>query len=146
MMANATQRQGDMDENSSKPVPSDNPVGFSKSTIWKAAVWFAILVAVLMVLESFVPLGSATKLGADEDFELSKTMLCLKGYHFYTEVWNDEPPLYPFVLTHIVGNESPAVFGARLLTTGFTVVLLGALFCSACASTACPWRCWPACC
>ena len=146
MKGQATKRQGKVSNSEDMSVPSDAPVFLTKPALWKVAVWFAILVAVLMVLEIFVPLGSATKLGADEDFELSKTMLCLKGYHFYTEVWNDEPPLYPFVLTHIVGNESPAVFGARLLTTGFTVVLLGALFCSACASTACPWRCWPACC
>ena len=91
----------------------------------------AALVALLLgflVIESFVPMGSAVQIGADEGFELAKATLCLKGHHLYTEVWNDQPPLHTFLVTGILKHISPSVLGPRLLTVGFSVVLLVAVF------------------
>lgn len=94
----------------------------------QAWLWFLALAVIFLLLEFLVPLGSAIKLGADEDFELSKTLLYLKGFHFYYQVWNDEPPLYPYLLGQIVQHFSASILAVRLLTVGFALLLLGALF------------------
>lgn len=43
-----------------------------------------------------------SKTGADEGFELAKTILCLKGHKLYSEVWNDQPPLHTWIVTKII--------------------------------------------
>lgn len=91
----------------------------------------ATLVALLLgflIIESFVPMGSAVQIGADEGFELAKATLCVKGHHLYTEVWNDQPPLHTFLVTGILKHASLSVLGPRLLTVGFSVLLLTAVF------------------
>ncbi len=75
-----------------------------------------------------VPLGSAIKLGADEDYELSKVLLFIKRFHFYSEVWVDQPPLYTWLLAGIVQHTGFSVFGARLITVCLALLLLGSLF------------------
>jgi len=54
-----------------------------------------------------LPLRTAVKIGADEDFELSKATLRLHGYQLYTQIWDDQPPLDTFIitqlLTHVLG-------------------------------------------
>jgi hypothetical protein len=87
-----------------------------------------IVLLSFVVLEGFVPLATAIKIGADEDFELSKATLLLKGYHLYTEIWNDQPPLDTFIITQILKHCSISVFGPRLLTVLFSALLLTAAF------------------
>ena len=106
----------------------NTPVVHGPDQGWKPWFWFLALAAIFLFIESWIPLGSSIKLGADEDFELSKALLYLKGFHFYSEVWNDEPPLYPYLLAHIFQSFSMSIFPARLLTVGFTLLLLGSLF------------------
>src|SRR3974390_188569 len=89
-----------------------------------------LLLSFFLVLQSFLPLGTAIKIGADEDFELSKVTLVQKGYKLYTEVWNDQPPLYTFLLRHLTKNGSPNVLGPRLLTVLFSLILLSSFFLS----------------
>ncbi|HEU5124829.1 MAG TPA: glycosyltransferase family 39 protein [Verrucomicrobiae bacterium] len=75
-----------------------------------------------------VPLGSSIKLGADEDFELSKTLLYIKGFNFYSQVWNDEPPLYPYLLAKALQCFSYSILSARLVTLAFSLALLAGLY------------------
>src|SRR5262245_28065111 len=74
-------------------------LALAKSRVSKSACIFGLILFVFLVLQFFLPLGSAIKIGADEDYELTKATLCLRGYHLYTEIWNDQPPLYPFLIT-----------------------------------------------
>lgn len=87
-----------------------------------------VLLLAFLAIESFVPLGTAVQIGADEGFELAKATLCEKGHHLYTEVWNDQPPLHTFLVTQILKHVSRSVLWPRLLTVGFSVVLLTAVF------------------
>ena len=52
----------------------------------------------------------------------------MKGYHFYTEVWNDQPLLHTFLITQVLKHVSPSVLGPRLVTSAFTLLLLSAVF------------------
>src|SRR5437868_395217 len=91
---------------------------------WKAAGVMLLLLTAFVALESFVPLRTAVKIGADEDFELSKAVLCVHGYQLYTQIWDDQPPLYTFLLTQILERASPSILAPRLLTVGSAGLLL----------------------
>src|SRR5207302_7590244 len=90
----------------------------------KAAGVLGLLLTAFVTLQYFLPLRTAIKIGADEDFELSKPTLCLNGYQLYTEIWDDQPPLYTFLITQILRRVSSSVLGPRLLTVGFAALLL----------------------
>jgi hypothetical protein len=93
-------------------------------------LWVVILSLLLLFLtiQFFLPLRTAVKIGADEDYELSKVTLSLNGYRFYTQIWNDQPLLHTFIVTKIVKNLSPSVLAARLVTSVFSAVLLASVF------------------
>lgn len=95
---------------------------------FKSATTLIALVGAFLALQSLLPLKSANEIGADEGFELAKATLALKGYQLYTEVWNDQPPLHTFLITQILKRVSPSILGPRLLTTGFTLILLTSVF------------------
>jgi hypothetical protein len=87
-----------------------------------------VLLVSFVILQSLLPLRTTIKIGGDEGFELSKALLCLKGHRLYTEVWNDQPPLHTFLITETLKYITPSILGPRLVTTGFTLLLLAALF------------------
>src|SRR5207253_7571957 len=80
-----------------------------KAANTRAGLVLVALLALFVLIESFLPLASAIKIGADEDFELSKPVLCLHGYRLYSEVWNDQPPLYTFLITQLLRHVSRSV-------------------------------------
>src|SRR6266850_888211 len=87
-----------------------------------------ILFAGFLLLQCFLPLASAIKIGPDEDFELSKPTLSLHGYKLYTEIWDDQPPLYTFLITQLLKHVSKSVLVPRLLTVGFSLLLLASFY------------------
>src|ERR1035437_1672458 len=99
-----------------------------KAAFGRPVVVLGLMLLAFVALQCCLPLATAVKIGADEDYELSKAVLCLNGHHLYTEVWSDQPPLYVSLLTVILKHLSPAVLGPRLLTTASTLLLLGSLF------------------
>ena len=94
----------------------------------RPAIVLVLILSAFALLQCLLPARTAIKIGADEEFELAKATLCLKGYELYTEIWNDQPPLHTFLLTQILKYASPSVLGPRLLTTAFTAILLAAVF------------------
>jgi hypothetical protein len=94
----------------------------------KAAIFFLLLLTVFIGLQCLLPLSTAVKIGADEGFEPAKAMLSVNGYQFYTEVWNDQPPVFAFLLVQIIKHISSSVLWQRLLTVAFAVVLLSGTF------------------
>src|SRR6266487_3582078 len=59
---------------------------------YRPAIVLVLILFVFVLLQCLLPLRTAIKIGADEEFELAKATLCLKGYELYTEIWNDQPP------------------------------------------------------
>ena len=94
----------------------------------KALLLLVVLLLLFGLAQCVLPLRTAVQIGADEGFELAKATLCVHGHELYTEVWNDQPPLHTFLVKQVVKHVSYSVLAARLVTTGFTVVLLGSLF------------------
>jgi hypothetical protein len=58
----------------------------------------ALLLTSFLGFELLLPLGTAVKIGADENFELSKVTLCAHGYRLYRDIWDDQPPLLTSIL------------------------------------------------
>jgi len=118
------------------PEVSDRPISFrnglsARSAALSGAKPWAVLAALVVsfvVLESFLPRGTAVKIGADEDFELSKVTLVTKGYKLYTEIWNDQPPLNTSILISLVHRISPPILGPRLMSVTLALVLLSSFF------------------
>lgn len=97
-----------------------------------------ILLAAFLALECCLPLASAVKIGVDEDFELSKAVLCSTGHRLFTEVWSDQPPLYVSLLTLLQRHEPQSILAPRLLTVMFAAALLASFFLLARATSGTP--------
>jgi len=87
-----------------------------------------LLLIAFVLLQCLLPLRTAVKIGADEDFAYAKATLWLKGYPFYTEVWNDQPLLHTVLIGQVLKRILPSVLGPRLVTSAFTLLLLGSVF------------------
>jgi hypothetical protein len=99
-----------------------------KSALQKPALVLGAILLGFLLLQCLLPLTTTIKIGADEGFELAKATLCANGYHLYTEIWNDQPPLDTFLVTQILEHISTSVLAPRLMTIAFAVVLLIAVF------------------
>ena len=110
---------------------NQTPSAPARSTAYRATGMLALLVAGFMAVHCLLPLNTAVKIGADEGYELAKATLLVHGYQFYTQVWDDQPPVYAHLLALIIKNFSGAVLWSRLLTVGFAVVLLSGLYLAA---------------
>jgi hypothetical protein len=102
-----------------------------KAALKKPGLVLAAILAAFLLLQSCLPLSTTIKIGADEGFELAKATLCVNGYHLYTQIWNDQPPLHTFLVTQILQHVSTSVLAPRLLTVAFSVLLLAAVFVAA---------------
>jgi 4-amino-4-deoxy-L-arabinose transferase-like glycosyltransferase len=74
------------------------------------------------------PLSQPLELGGDEGFELVKAFLCHRGFHLYSEIWSDQPPLFTQALAALFATTGPSVLWARLLTLLFSAGLLCGVF------------------
>jgi hypothetical protein len=109
--------------------PVEHPKAASlKLRLLCRAIVLPSLVILFLLFTALLPLGRAVKIGADEDFELSKVPLVQTGHQLYTEIWNDQPPLYTSLLQHVVKLGSTRILGPRLLTIGFSTLLLSSFF------------------
>ena len=112
------------------PAETGQPAALEPKAMDHGKTLLCLLVLLLLfgLAQCVLPLRTAVQIGADEGFELAKATLCAHGHELYTEVWNDQPPLHTFLVMQVVKHVSNSVLAARLVTTGFTMVLLGSLF------------------
>jgi hypothetical protein len=81
-----------------------------------------------LILLCAARLTTTIKIGADEDYELSKALLYMRDFQFYTDVWNDQPLLHTAIVSGILKHFSLSVLGPRLLTVAFSILLIASLF------------------
>lgn len=92
------------------------------------ALSLTLVLSLFVLAECFVPLKRNFQIGIDEGMELAKATLCAKGYHLYSQVWNDQPPLHTFLVSSVLKYISWSILMPRLLTVGFALVLLASIF------------------
>ncbi|OUL31235.1 hypothetical protein BV372_20730 [Nostoc sp. T09] len=61
---------------------------------------------------------------SDEGIELIKATLHLDGFAMYTQVWNDQPPLFTVILASWLAWFGKSIYSARLLTLSFSTILV----------------------
>jgi hypothetical protein len=57
----------------------------------------------------FFPSRAKYQFSFDEGVNLMKSLLMGKGYHLYAEIWSDQPPLFSYILTKVIGQTGNAV-------------------------------------
>jgi hypothetical protein len=87
-----------------------------------------ILVTGLLLLISQLPLRTAFELGDDEGFEVIKPFLCSKGYKMYTEIWNDQPPIFTVILTAAFRICGDSIMTARFVSVAFGLLLIATFY------------------
>ena len=106
-------------------VTAENDISVSRfKDIWGCLM---VIVAVL-ILYSFLPLGSAIQFGGDEGYELMKGFLVSKGFKLYQAIWSDQPPVFSVLLGCAFKLWGPSMLTARLIAAGFGLLLFGTFF------------------
>lgn len=82
-----------------------------------------MLFGLAMIL--FYPFRFVFEFDPDEGINLMKSMLQLRGYSLYFDVYSDQPPLFTLFLTALFGLMEPNVTLARLGVLAFSMVLVG---------------------
>ncbi len=87
-----------------------------------------IVVAAYLLIILQLPLGTAFQLGNDEGFEVIKPFLCSKGYNLYTEIWNDQPPVFTVILTAAFRICGDSIMTARLVSVALGLMLIATFY------------------
>jgi hypothetical protein len=82
----------------------------------------------IFVLVEFTNIGPAIQIGGDEGFEVTKGLLWSKGFHLYSEIWNDQPPLFTVLLGSAFKVIAPTIKVARSLAMLFGLFLFAFFF------------------
>lgn len=81
-----------------------------------------------LMLVGGTPWSSAFQFGMDEGYELMKGWLVSRGHALYGDFWNDQPPLHTELLALLFRWFGPSAAVGRLLSVGFAMVLVAALY------------------
>ncbi|MEO1427725.1 MAG: glycosyltransferase family 39 protein [Cyanobacteria bacterium J06633_8] len=83
-----------------------------------------ILFAIFIVAIRFEPITQSFELDYDEGLNLIKALLYSRGFSFYSQIWNDQPPIFTVILSSWLNLFGQSVFAARLLTLLFSSLLI----------------------
>lgn len=81
-----------------------------------------------LALVLLTPWRTALRFGMDEGFELMKALLVSQGHPLYGAFWNDQPPLHTELLALLFRGFGPSAGLGRLLSVGFAMLLVAALY------------------
>jgi hypothetical protein len=105
-------------------------------SIWSRAVVFLgrpsgcllFLAAFFIAIWLHCRIGALVELGSDEGFEVLKGSLCSHGGRLYAEIWNDQPPIHTWLLATSFRLSSASMTVARLIASGFGLLLFVSTF------------------
>jgi 4-amino-4-deoxy-L-arabinose transferase-like glycosyltransferase len=87
-----------------------------------------LLIGLFLGVVALFPLRDGLELGHDEGYELAKAFLNQQGFHLYSTIWSDQPPLLTVSLATLFRISGPSIFAARTLIAAFSFLLLCALY------------------
>jgi hypothetical protein len=88
--------------------------------------WIALPLALLLVMVLFYPFRYVFEFDRDEGINAMKALLMLRGFSLYSEVWNDQPPIFTLLLTLWFRIFGLRVAAGRILVLLFSTALVGA--------------------
>jgi len=92
-----------------------------KSSVWG---WWFIALLLVFSIAIIIPFKSALQFGGDDGMELGKAFQYWGPGEWRESMWNDQPPLYSWILAGAFHLFGPEAWAARLVSAGFLVVLL----------------------
>jgi 4-amino-4-deoxy-L-arabinose transferase-like glycosyltransferase len=92
------------------------------------------LIAVFIFAIRFKPITQTFEFDYDEGLNLMKTFLYLKGFSLYTQVWNDQPPVFTVLLSYWFRLFGHSIVAARCLVLLFSATLLWCFYQIICRS------------
>ncbi len=99
---------------------------FSKQ---KCVLSFITLLTVFILwLIVKTPIKETFEYNKDEGTAVIKSPLLLNGFSLYKEIWCDQPPLFPVILSYWFKLFGPSVYHARIFVLIFSCILLLAFY------------------
>ena len=92
------------------------------SRYWRLALPLLFVVVVYL----FFPYRERFQFNPDEGGEAMKTMLVVRGYPLYDQVWSDQPPVLTFLLATCLRIFGPDVNAGRTLILLLSAALMAA--------------------
>jgi hypothetical protein len=77
---------------------------------------------------AYLAFGNQSAGSVDEGINLMKGMLASRGYHLYRDVWDDQPPVFTWLLAGMFHFFGATLEGGRSLVVFFAILLLWSLF------------------
>lgn len=74
------------------------------------------------------PFKETFEYNRDEGTAVIKSSLLLNGFPLYKEIWCDQPPLFPVIISYWFKLFGPSVYHARILILIFSCILLSAFY------------------
>lgn len=93
-----------------------------KNFLWQLLYISLFFVFILAI--RFKPITQAFELDYDEGLNLIKVLLYSEGFSLYTQVWNDQPPLFTVILSLWFNIFGQSVIAARCLILLFSSLLV----------------------
>lgn len=93
---------------------------------YKRFICFYLLIPAVFISFSvyFMHIRQVFQFDPDEGIELMKASLYSEGFSLYTQIWNDQPPLFTVLLSYCFEWLGKSVFTARIVILGFATLLL----------------------
>ena len=88
----------------------------------------ALIVLLFVALVASLPLGSALEFEVDEGYEVMKALLFERGFSLYSQIWDDQPPLFTVLLAGAFKLGGPSILSARLAVVCFSLLLFLAFY------------------
>lgn len=80
--------------------------------------------AAFIIAIRFEPITQSFELDYDEGLNLIKSLLYSRGFSLYSQIWNDQPPVFTVILSSWLSFFGQSVFAARLLVLLFSTLLI----------------------
>jgi 4-amino-4-deoxy-L-arabinose transferase-like glycosyltransferase len=77
-----------------------------------------------IVVIRFKPITQTFEFDSDEGLNLIKVLLYSQGFSLYTQIWNDQPPLFTVILSLWFSLVGQSIIAARLLILIFSALLM----------------------
>jgi 4-amino-4-deoxy-L-arabinose transferase-like glycosyltransferase len=95
----------------------------------KRHIFVTLLLPVIFIMGMliFFPFRFRFEFDFDEGINLIKALMTLDGFHLYSEVWSDQPPVFNTILALWFSIVGVSVNAGRVLVLGFSALLLAAV-------------------
>jgi len=99
---------------------------FSKQKYVLLLIIFLVIFISRLIIKT--PFKDTFEYNRDEGTAVIKSSLFLNGFSLYKEIWCDQPPLFPVILSYWFKLFGPSVYHARILVLIFSCFLLSAFY------------------